>query len=243
MDVGPKVAFPEDQKDIMKKLQLAVFTISLAAAVSASASITYSGTALAGLDYSAMYNGDAQYVAASGSTSAYAALYTADLSTAEAADSPAVFCKAPVGTTLSTLSGSYTLSSVVGSGASVQPYWALWVGTASDPNEIAIYSLGGTPLTSSSTMHAFATSDWSSLGTWGDTLSQFDAITYDGVALGDMTVNWVGLEIGDGGSGAGSANIQSITVVPEPTTMIAGLMLLLPFGVSTLRILRRRQTA
>ncbi len=31
-----------------------------------------------------------------------------------------------------------------------------------------------------------------------------------------------------------------ITVVPEPTTMIAGLLLLLPFGASTLRVLRRR---
>jgi len=31
--------------------------------------------------------------------------------------------------------------------------------------------------------------------------------------------------------------------VPEPTTMIAGALLLLPFGASTLRILRKRQTA
>jgi len=88
-------------------------------------------------------------------------------------------------------------------------------------------------------------SDWSSLGTWGDTLSQFDAITYGGVALGDMTVNWVGLEIGEGGSGAASANIESITVsgvsaVPEPTTVIAGALLLLPFGASTLRVLRKK---
>jgi hypothetical protein len=28
--------------------------------------------------------------------------------------------------------------------------------------------------------------------------------------------------------------------VPEPTTMIAGALLLLPFGASTLRILRKR---
>jgi len=32
-------------------------------------------------------------------------------------------------------------------------------------------------------------------------------------------------------------------VVPEPTTMFAGALLLLPFGASTLRILRRRQMA
>jgi len=32
-------------------------------------------------------------------------------------------------------------------------------------------------------------------------------------------------------------------VVPEPTTIISGVLLLLPFGASTLRILRRRQVA
>jgi hypothetical protein len=39
-----------------------------------------------------------------------------------------------------------------------------------------------------------------------------------------------------------SQNIQ-ILAVPEPTTMIAGAMLLLPFGASTLRILRKNRTA
>jgi hypothetical protein len=38
----------------------------------------------------------------------------------------------------------------------------------------------------------------------------------------------------------GDAYVQ---VVPEPTTMMAGVLLLLPFGASTLRILRKRQTA
>jgi hypothetical protein len=35
----------------------------------------------------------------------------------------------------------------------------------------------------------------------------------------------------------------SVGVVPEPTTIIAGAMLLLPFGASTLRILRKNRTA
>ena len=35
----------------------------------------------------------------------------------------------------------------------------------------------------------------------------------------------------------------TVDVVPEPTTMVAGALLLLPFGASTLRILRKRQTA
>jgi hypothetical protein len=34
-----------------------------------------------------------------------------------------------------------------------------------------------------------------------------------------------------------------VTPVPEPTTMVAGAMLLLPFGASTLRILRKSRTA
>jgi hypothetical protein len=36
---------------------------------------------------------------------------------------------------------------------------------------------------------------------------------------------------------------DQLGIVPEPTTMIAGALLLLPFGASTLRILRKRQTA
>jgi len=36
---------------------------------------------------------------------------------------------------------------------------------------------------------------------------------------------------------------DQLVIVPEPTTMIAGALLLLPFGVSTLRILRKKHTA
>jgi hypothetical protein len=219
----------------MKKLQITIFAISLTVAMSGSAQIIYTGTDLSGLNYVGD-PGDAQYVLASGPTPAYAALYTPDASVN--GDSPTVFVRPPTGTTLSTLSGSYDL---LGSGpgpGNVQPYWALWVGTAGTYKAV-LYSLGGTPLTSSSTMHAFYPDLSTALGTWGNTLSQFDAITIGGVALGDMTVYWVGLEIGEGGSGAANANIDSITVVPEPTTItiiIAGACLLLPF---TLRMRRK----
>jgi hypothetical protein len=40
-----------------------------------------------------------------------------------------------------------------------------------------------------------------------------------------------------------SQNVQVLAAVPEPTTMIAGAMLLLPFGASMLRILRKNRTA
>jgi hypothetical protein len=52
--------------------------------------------------------------------------------------------------------------------------------------------------------------------------------------------------IGDtGGVSSGSVDINSITVsaVPEPTTMVAGALLLLPFGASALRILRKKRAA
>jgi hypothetical protein len=46
------------------------------------------------------------------------------------------------------------------------------------------------------------------------------------------------------GSNPGIQDFQNnYTVVPEPTTMIAGTLLLLPFGASTMRVLRRNRTA
>ncbi|MBE0542201.1 MAG: hypothetical protein IH623_12510 [Verrucomicrobia bacterium] len=41
----------------------------------------------------------------------------------------------------------------------------------------------------------------------------------------------------------GIEGIDSVTVVPEPTTVIAGALLLLPFGMSTLRMLRKNRQA
>lgn len=49
---------------------------------------------------------------------------------------------------------------------------------------------------------------------------------------------------GDGWDKSSDVNVQvSGTAVPEATTMIAGMLLVLPFGASTFRILRKRQTA
>lgn len=47
-----------------------------------------------------------------------------------------------------------------------------------------------------------------------------------------------------GGTGYGSAlDNVSVTPVPEPTTVLAGALLLLPFGVSGLRILRKNRVS
>jgi len=43
--------------------------------------------------------------------------------------------------------------------------------------------------------------------------------------------------------GANTYYIDSVVVVPEPTTIVAGALLLLPFGASTLRILRKQNRA
>jgi hypothetical protein len=238
-------------KGIMKNagqpiaIAFAIIAISLAAAMSASAQGggTYSGTALNDLAYSVTIgpSTDAQYVPASGSVPAYAALYTADASTS--GDSPAVFIEGALGT-LSSFSGSYTLlSNGQGPGpGNVQPYWTIWVSPLSNPvgdywNDYAIYTLGGSPLTGSSTIHAYDPNG-NAFGTWGETLSALDATSgdeSDGL-LGNMTVDWVGLEIGNGGSGAASANIESITVVPEPSTLA-----LVGLGVFGALMLRRRR--
>jgi hypothetical protein len=80
-----------------------------------------------------------------------------------------------------------------------------------------------------------------------ETLSVLDASIdpISGLPYASETVAWAGLEIGEGGSGSGSANIDSITIgtVPEPTTIVSGVLLLLPFGASALRILRKTCTA
>jgi hypothetical protein len=238
LDVEPEVAFRSGQKQKanMKKLQLAIVAASLAAAMSASAAITYSDGALAGLDYSAHIKPqDAQYVPASGLIPAYAALYTANAGTS--GDSPAVFIQGPLGT-LNALSASYTLLSSGPGPGNVQPYFILYL--TDDPTYSSpILSTYGTPLNSFSSVHV------GNLTHGSITLSALDAVIdpNSGLPYGQSTVAWVGLEIGNGGSGAANANIDSITVVPEPTTMIAGALLLLPFGASTVRILRKRQTA
>jgi hypothetical protein len=237
LDVEPEAAFRggQNKKENMKKLQIVIFTISLAAVMSASAQI-YTGTDLSTLFYAGNPSTDAQYVPASEPTPAYAALYTADASTS--GDSPAVFIELQSGITLSSLSVNYTLlSSASGPGpGNVQPYFILYM--TDDPTfSSPIVSTFGTPLNSSSLVHVGDLTEGSI------TLSALDALSDPNSELpyGPETVAWVGLEIGDGGSGTASANIDSITVVPEPTTtMIMGAGLLLPF---TLRMLRKNRTA
>lgn len=56
--------------------------------------------------------------------------------------------------------------------------------------------------------------------------------------------NVIVLNLWDGNGSPTSPNKQPMLgIVPEPSTVIAGALLLLPFGVSTVRILRKNKTA
>ena len=84
-------------------------------------------------------------------------------------------------------------------------------------------------------------------------LSQFIGnSTFDLAAALDTTAGWNFSETDPGEFGSfnpyagGTLQVTydyTPTAVPEPTTMVAGAMLLLPFGASALRILRRKLTA
>jgi len=69
------------------------------------------------------------------------------------------------------------------------------------------------------------------IGTISDADGQFDIPAAYMNATGFLDIT----------AGAGNVLVEGLTVVPEPTTLIAGALLLLPFGASTLRTLRNRK--
>ena len=215
-----------------------LFAICLATAMSASAQGlgTYSGAALSGLSYVPnAAGGSAQYVPG---LPDLAVLSTIDAGVNGAA--PAVFVMGPLGT-LSSFSASYSLYSSSGeTSALTPPYWNIKVsptGIAGDPNLINIISMGGSTLDGSSAIHAFNANFSAAVGTWGMTLSALEAMTYNGYTVGDMTVNKAGVEIGDWDNSnniiPASASFDSLTVIPEPSTIaLVGLGM---FGALALR--------
>ena len=73
-----------------------------------------------------------------------------------------------------------------------------------------------------------------------------NTMLYAEVINGSIPLGYVGTwsSLGDGWDKASDVNVQVFgSAVPEPTTVIAGALLLLPFGASTLRSLRRNRTA
>jgi hypothetical protein len=221
----------------MKKLQMAIITISLAGAMSASATI-YSGS-----DFSTMGSYNGTYVPGSPGYE-HLAYASPDLDAV-------VGVKGPLGT-LNSLNMSFNFSNPIGTGNA--PFAAfgisdngLWDGSG---NEFLIISLGGNQLNGATDVHVWDEQTGAEyLPTlWGSTLASILGITPTDstIAFGNMEVMRAYAYIGDtGGPSSGSVDINSITVspVPEPTTMIAGALLLLPFGASTLRMLRKNRKA
>jgi len=83
-----------------------------------------------------------------------------------------------------------------------------------------------------------------------DTLTTVDGQAFAPVTLdvslinGDNTLEFAGFSANNynGDDSAFIANV-SLTAVPEPATILSGVLMLLPFGASTLRILRRNRAA
>ena len=63
------------------------------------------------------------------------------------------------------------------------------------------------------------------------------------IYLGNVLEATGAAPLGNGQNGQDQEFFLLTTPVPEPTTLIAGALLLLPFGASTLRILRRKHAA
>ena len=71
-----------------------------------------------------------------------------------------------------------------------------------------------------------------------------DTMLWVNILNGTAGVPETWTSLGNGWDKASDVNVQVFgAVVPEPTTYLAGALLLLPFGVSTLRRLRRNRQA
>ena len=127
---------------------------------------------------------------------------------------------AVIGTTISTVAGNtYTLSFDAG------------IGNGEDANPVVVQATAGAQ---TRTFIVSATDAGAGLIAWETFVLQFQAT---GPST-SITINGT-----DANAGNGFIGLDNVTVVPELTTMIAGALLLLPFGTSTLRILRRSRTA
>ena len=215
----------------MKRPQISVFAISLAAAMSASATI-YSGS-----DFSSMASYNGTYVP--GSPGYEALAYSGN-------DDAVVGVVGPLGT-LNNLSMSFKFSNPTGAGSA--PFAAFGISDNStwtgDNHRLDVISMNGNQLIGTSLVHVWDFLSNSDVAGFG----QLDNVTLNSVlaTYGTWEVMRAYADFGAAtGSGVvvGSVDINSITItpVPEPTTMtmIAGALLLLPF---TLRMLRKNRTA
>jgi hypothetical protein len=245
----PEVAFHSGQnkKENMKKLQIAILTVGLTVALSASAQIyTYSGSDFNNNALVGSYNGT--YVSAPSGHM--------NLAYTDPSDDAVVGAKGPFGTLNNNdLSMSFDYSNLIG-GNGNQPYAAFGLSTdgtwGGSGQYYLVIAMSGNQLNGATPIHVFdSTHNVDTSVTWGSTMASIlgDIDTYSGgLTFGDMQVMRAYAYIGDWpGVGNVSVDVNSITVtsVPEPTTltMIAGGMLLLICSRITLRKLRKNRAA
>ena len=146
---------------------------------------------------------------------------------------------------------------VYGGGGAVNGYDALSVGTAYLYSQFAKGTLTGYNYTYGATRVVSAgelqQAIWSLEGEGGILSANMQTILTTGLGVGGAgNINWTA-DAAPWAYGVGVMNLWTpghigqqgfqhqdmLTMVPEPTTMIAGALLLLPFGVSTLRRMRK----
>jgi hypothetical protein len=236
----------------MKKI--VVITIAAIIAATTASATLITGSDLSGLSYRP--NGGTAAYDSSGSG-------TANLSTTDSGlngGSPAVFIQAPnIGSsdmgTLNGLSASYTLNGTPTGPSGSMPYWLTYL-YAPGGGYIGVVSFGGATLDSTSQIHVFydyTSSPLSSDTHWGSTLADLANISYGSTTFGQLGVYETGVEIGDwnnnGATIPASASFSSFDVntgtaaVPEPSTVVAGILLLIPFGISGAHKLRKLANA
>jgi len=123
--------------------------------------------------------------------------------------------------------GSIVLGSLSGSGLTTLNVFQ-WVNSGTYNGDLTIRvnnnALGGSPRTAQ-------------IGLLGADGGAWYDYTYNlGAALGSLDTVTIT-------AGSGGAIIDRLTLVPEPSSMIAGAVLLIPFALSTLPILRRKRTS
>ena len=217
----------------MKKLQVAIFAISLVAAMSASASITISDT-----DF-----GNSTLVGAANGTYVPGSPGYMHLAYTGPDDNAVVGAKGPFGT-LNNLNMSFDYSNLIGDNGN-GPYAnfgvsanSLWNGSA---QEFMVIALSGNQLNGATPIHVWNVTAGANYApvVWGSTLASILGTTYNGIdTFGNMQVMRAYADFGAAtGSGAvvGSVDINSITVTPVPEPATIGLVAIGLLGALTIR--------
>jgi hypothetical protein len=124
-----------------------------------------------------------------------------------------------VSTTISTVVGQkYDLSFALGSG---QPY------NSADPSIQVV--LNGIPAASFTAATYLGNNNWQSFNMLFTATTVSTVLELDGAGAGGQ--NYIGLD---------NVNVSPVSAVPEPTTLISGALMLLPFGSSAFRQLRKK---